>query len=281
MNRLNDGFCCVRNPYYPQQVSKINLNSSDIDCIVFWTKNPTNLMSHLDEIDGRGYKYYFQFTITPYGFREIEPNTYEKDEAIKTFRQLSNRIGKDRVIWRYDPIFYIDDKIDISYHIKRFSNMVKQLKHYTNKCVISFLDVYDCIKDNIKKSNMKLFNDLEMVKIGKIFSVIAKDNNITLEACAENILSANLGIGKGKCIDHELKKKITDRNLKYKKDKGQRINCGCMSSVDIGTYASCKNFCAYCYAGGTRISNLFDHYKNSPFMSGNIKDGDVVKERKT
>ena len=108
LNRLKDGFVCVRNPFNKNMVSKIRLSVNEIDCIVFWTKDATNFTNYLPLIDELGYKYYFQYTITPYG-KEIEPNVKDKNQVIDNFINLSKTIGKEKVVWRYDPILITKD----------------------------------------------------------------------------------------------------------------------------------------------------------------------------
>ena len=44
--------------------------------------------------------------MTPYG-REIEQNLPSKNEVVDTFLALSRKIGRERIIWRYDPILYL------------------------------------------------------------------------------------------------------------------------------------------------------------------------------
>jgi len=136
--RLEEGFVLVRNPMNPQQVSKVSLSKAVVDCFVFWTKNPKSMLEKLPLL--AGYDYYFQFTLNPYD-QEIEVNLPKKAEIIKTFIELSNLIGKDRVIWRYDPIL-LTDKITIGDHLEYFNILAGQLGDYTRKCVISFLDQY-------------------------------------------------------------------------------------------------------------------------------------------
>ena len=97
LNRLKEGFVCVRNPYNRRSVSKIMLDPQTVDCIVFWTKNAAPFLQFLPQIDELGYRYYFQFTVTPYG-QEIERNVGDKEKIIQTFRSLSKRIGKERII---------------------------------------------------------------------------------------------------------------------------------------------------------------------------------------
>ena len=139
INRIREGFLYVRNPMNAHQVSKINLSPDVIDCIVFWTKNPINMLGKLEEL--KPYMYYFQFTLTGYG-RDVEPNLPHKREAlIPTFQRLSEQIGKERVIWRYDPIF-LSDRYTVEYHIKAFEEIAASLAGYTDTVVISFIDFY-------------------------------------------------------------------------------------------------------------------------------------------
>lgn len=101
--RLEEGYLYVRNPMNPGQVSKILLNQDTVDCFVFWTKDPGPMMERLSVLDRLGYPYYFQFTLTPYG-ADVELGLPHKNELVKTFRELSARLGPERVIWRYDPV---------------------------------------------------------------------------------------------------------------------------------------------------------------------------------
>ena len=140
INRIRSGFVDVRNPMFPNQVNRISLSPDVIDAFVFWTKNPQPMMKYIDEIAEK-YPFYFQFTITPYG-KDIERNIPEKNAVIQTFMQLSEKVGRERVIWRYDPIFF-NEKYTKEFHIEKFSEMAQQLAPFTEKCVISILDQYN------------------------------------------------------------------------------------------------------------------------------------------
>lgn len=101
MNRLHDGYCLVRNPFNARLISHIPLSPNNIDTIVFWTKNSLPIHKYLKDIDNLGYKYYFQYTITPYK-KDMEENLLDKKIIIDSFQELSSLIGKDKVILRYD-----------------------------------------------------------------------------------------------------------------------------------------------------------------------------------
>ncbi len=139
-NRLLEKEFVIRNPRNPRNVSRIIFEPEDIDCIVFWTKNPKHFFPYLDRIDDLGYNYYFQFTLTSYG-SDIEQNVDRKSKIIDTFIQLADRIGKAKIIWRYDPIL-INSRYSFEYHEKWFDYLCEKLYRYTEKCVISFIDVH-------------------------------------------------------------------------------------------------------------------------------------------
>ena len=190
INRINEGFVCSRNPMYPEKVSRIKLSPDVIDCIVFWTKNPIPMISKLDKL--KDYNYYFQSTLTGYD-KDIEINLPDKIKLISAFQELSSKIGAEKVIWRYDPIF-LNDKYTIEYHINTFKEMAKALNGYTKKCVISFLDFYPKINDRINHLNIRKISDKEINYLASELVKIAKANDITITTCAEKIDLETLGI---------------------------------------------------------------------------------------
>lgn len=198
-NRLKEGYVLVRNPMNYRQVSKIKLTPEVIDCIVFWTKDPTNIIKNLDKLNK--YNYYFQVTINPYD-KKIEKNVPMKKNIIKSFKFLSEKIGREKVIWRYDPILLTKD-IDIAYHEKYFEVLASRLYGYTDKCVISFIDLYTKIKKNMKYINQENIDYEKMLFIGEKLFKIASKYNITIESCSEKINLSRVGINHGKCIDGE------------------------------------------------------------------------------
>ncbi|GHV21881.1 hypothetical protein FACS189494_07900 [Spirochaetia bacterium] len=235
----------MHNPVNPKQVSHIVLDPKQIECIVFWTKNPKPFMKYLDEVDSRGFRYYFQFTITPYG-KDIECNV-DKSDVIETFMRLSDRIGKEKVIWRCDPIF-LNSKYTTGYHEEKFGTLCKKLSSYTEKCVISFIDSYNFLKNTFLQNDITELSDDDIVTIIEKICVIAAEYKLPLVTCAEKIDLAKYGIAHNCCIDAELISRLSGSVLPYKKDKNQRPECGCAQSRDIGTYSTCRHGCVYCYA---------------------------------
>ena len=271
----------VRNPMNMRQVSKIKLTHDVVDGIVFWTKNPLPMLGRLNELSE--YKYYFQFTITPYG-KDIEPNLPHKpDEVLSAFKKLSDTIGADKVIWRYDPIF-ISEKYSAKYHIQAFGKIAHELRDYTRKVTISFIDTnYRNVKGNIKELALLDFQAETQTEISSSLAAIALSNKLTIDTCAEKTDLEQFGIKHARCIDDKLFEKISGCHMNVKKDPTQRLECGCVSSIDIGMYNTCKNGCKYCYANYSHASvekNFAKHNPSSPVISGDITDSDKINERK-
>lgn len=278
-NRIKEGYVCVRNPMNVHQISRISLSPDVIDGIVFWTKNPHPMMDRLDLL--KKYMYYFQFTINSYG-RDIEANIPSKNDIIiPTFRTLSDKIGPERVIWRYDPIL-LTEKYSVDYHIHYFEEIAKRLSGYTEKCIISFVDLYRNTKSNTKDLGLLPLETTAMYEIAHRMSEIALKYGIKMESCAEKINLEQFGIEHGHCIDCSLFERLLGCRLDLDKDKNQREECGCVASVDIGMYNTCKNGCKYCYANysaNTVAKHYASHNPESSLISGVIGDEDVVKDR--
>jgi DNA repair photolyase len=272
IKRIEEGFVIVRNPMNARIVSRVTLDPDLVDCIVFWTKNPAAMLDKLPLLDQRNYNYVFQFTLTPYG-RDIEPNVPEKKEVVSTFIELSDRIGKERVAWRYDPIL-VTDHIDLEYHLRSFERLARALSGHAERCIISFLDFYAKCRKRLDSLKAREMNPEDVRLIAQAFAGICMAAGLKLETCAEEVDLSDFGIGHGKCIDADRISMITGKPLDAKKDKYQRKLCGCAASVDIGAYDTCLHCCLYCYAnrGCSSVSGkLFRHAVGSPCLSVSLE----------
>lgn len=279
LNRIKEGYLYVRNPMNIHQISKIDISPEIVDCIVFWTKNPEPMLNKLEQL--KNYKYYFQFTLTGYG-KDIEPFLpHKKNKMIPTFQKLSNLIGKEKVIWRYDPIV-ITEIYSQEYHLKAFNEIAFSLNGYCERVVISFVDLYDKTKKNMKDIQMIDENQLELIELSKKMAEIARNNGMEIETCAESIDLSSCGIKHSSCIDKNLIEKIIGYNIKGEKDKNQREECGCFESIEVGAYNTCLNGCRYCYANYSEEKvkenrKLYD--VNSPILCGKITEEDKITNR--
>ncbi|MBE6034010.1 MAG: DUF1848 domain-containing protein [Clostridiales bacterium] len=277
-NRLKERFVLVRNPAYPNQMSRIDLSPELIDCIVFWTKNPSPAMDKLDSL--KDYPFYFQFTLTSYSI-DAEMNMPSKSkEIINTFKKLSEKIGPERVIWRYDPIF-LSRKYNMEYHIKYFEKIASELSDYTKRCVFSFIDFYPKIKKQLNEMGAFAPDKEEKIMLARELQNISYHYGFSLETCSEPLDLSGLGIKHGKCIDDKLIENLTGFSMNLKKDSNQRRECGCMESVDIGSYDTCGNGCKYCYANSIKRleQNRRMYDVNSPVLCSRITQEDQIKVR--
>ena len=148
INRIRAGFCTVPNPFNYKQISHISLLPKDVDVIVFWTRNPNPLIPYLGELDERGFRYYFQYTLLG-NPRSLETKTPSLASALDTFRKLSEVVGPQKVIWRYDPIVF-SSITDIQFHIENYVQISNILRGYTHRSVVSIMDFYKKMKKRFR-----------------------------------------------------------------------------------------------------------------------------------
>lgn len=243
-HRLDAGFVDVRNPFNPHQISRIPLKESTIDVIIFCTKNPIPMLPRLHEIP---FPYIFHITLTPY-HKDIEKSVANKKNIIEAIKTMSNQIGKDRVIVRYDPIL-LNDVYTIDYHTRAFQRMCEQLHSHIHTIIISFVDMYKNTKTNMRKMKLQEISEQDMMEIGKRFGTIADRYHMKVQTCAEQIDLRAYGIRQGECMNLEDISKAIGHTFEPPKGKGVRNElCGCLASVDIGDYNCCPHECLYCYA---------------------------------
>lgn len=274
MNRYKEGFVDVRNPFYPSQISRIYFE--DVDAIMFCTKNPIPILKNIEKIDK---PIIFHVTLTPYK-KDIEPNVPPKGNIIEAIKKLSKIVGIDNLYVRYDPVF-ISDEYNLDYHISAFNNMCTLLNGYVKHIIISFIDDYKNVRNNINSLKIKELTELDYKTIGLNFSKSAKENNMTVQTCFEDKNLIEYGFIQGECLSKEMAFNLTGK--KFKKWSARKGNkCNCVEMVDIGVYNSCKHFCKYCYANYDEAivqDNYQNHNPNSSLLIGELSDNDIIKVR--
>ena len=276
-NRIDEGFVYVRNPYAKNHIYSYKIDPELIDCIIFTTKNPRPMFRNLEKIDK--FNQYWHVTITPYG-KEIEPNVPPVDEVIDSFKFLSERLGKEKVTLRYDPIF-ISEKYSLEKHIDSFDYILDSLSDYTTEAIISFIDLYEKTKRNFP--NAKEVTQDERLRIGEEFAKIGEKYNIKVKTCVEGTELERFGIDSSGCMTKEVIEKAINKNLNIPKQKARNGECYCLLNNDIGEYNTCDHGCLYCYANSNKRlvkRNLKLHDPKSPLLIGQIKEDDIIIERK-
>ena len=278
INRIREGYVLVRNPYYPNLVTKFLLNPKVVEVIGFCTKNPRPMFKYLDEIKDFGQFWYVSIT----GFdKDLEPNVPSIEQVIEDFKYLSNKVGKNAVGWRYTPII-INDKYTKEYHIKTFNAIAEQLDGYTNLVAYGFIDLYPKLQKYHKE--LEDTNDETKIEITKAFLKTAKDHHMDLRLCSKEKWLKNYGVDIEGCMRIEDYEKSISSKLDIKKKMNARKGyCACFLSNDIGAYNSCPHLCRYCYANGDAklvMKNYSNHDDNSPLLIGNINKDDQIKDAK-
>jgi len=301
-NRLKAGYIIWKNPFNQNIRQKVSFRKTK--AIVFWTKDPKPMFEYLPEIDKMGIDYYFQFTLNDYEKENLEPNIPPLNKRIETFKQLSKKIGKERVIWRFDPLILSND-LTPEILLNRIENIGNQIHEFTEKFVISFIDIseYNLVKQRLEKQNKNYreFEPSEMMRIAEGLFELNKKWGLIIATCAEDWpIGADLskyGIIHNRCIDDELLKRLFPNNLELMqfltvkrnpqrtlsftnedinplKDKNQRKACGCIISKDIGQYDTCMHLCIYCYANkwDTKVRNRYEKYCRGDRSGESIED---------
>lgn len=264
VNRWNEGYFDVRNPFNPKLVSRIFV--SDVDMIVFCTKNPLPL---LDTIHLFSVPIQLQVTITGY-FKDMEPQVPDKGEIIACIQKLSSYLGKENVCVRYDPIF-LNSKYNVDYHIRAFNKLCTILKGYVSKMIVSFVDDYKNVRNNHLDYHEP--SNEEYLKLKEAF----EKNDMKIVSCMEN--KYHIGDEKDCCISI---KYAFERTGKFFKEWKAR-DCHCVNMVDVGAYNSCLHGCKYCYANFDSkkiVSNYKMHDVNSSLLIGHLNLDDQVKIRR-
>ena len=261
--------------------------------VVFWSKNPRPMLeclpnrkeSPLDVIDASGRNYYFQFTLNDYDAEKIEPRVPPLAERIETFKRLAKRLGRDRVVWRFDPLI-LSDSLTVAKLLEKVERLGDRLAEFTSRLVFSFIDIvaYKKVAANLERSGIRAreFQPGEMEEIAGRIGGLAKGWGIAAATCGEFKDLERFGIEHNRCIDDrlivkcfsndpELMKFVGARFVSgeplfgvpdrwepgdYRKDKGQRAACGCIMSKDIGEYNTCPHLCHYCYANANNAATL-------------------------
>jgi hypothetical protein len=267
INRLNQGHVVWINPFNGRS-QYVSFEKTRV--IVFWTKNPEPMVNYLDEIDQKGIHYYFQFTLNNYDNEGFEPKVPRIGKRIDTFRKLSEKLGKERVIWRFDPLI-LTQSLGVEDLLEKIRGVGDQIHAFTEKLVISFVDIhaYRKVRNNFRKLHVdgREFNSQDMVQLAQGLSGLNQSWNLKISACCESVDLKSYGIDPNRCIDDALMVRLfhTDDKLMsflgdrkgmspgcddwgYMKDRGQRKACGCIVSKDIGMYDTCGHGCIYCYA---------------------------------
>lgn len=276
LNRFREGYVLSRNPLFPNKVTRYELTPDKVDCVVFCSKNYKPILPRLHEITNR-FNTYFHYTITAYG-KDLEPGVPDIEESMETLIKLSELAGKQRVVWRYDPVL-LTKNYTIERHMQTFERMAKILSPYIDRCVFSFVEMYKKLETNMPE--IIILSPQDMNTIAQGLGSIAAQNGIFIQTCGTNRDFSRYGIHMSGCMTLDILGNANDIRFKELKHKGMRQGCHCIEARDIGAYDTCMNGCKYCYANKTpqkAFENYQYHDPASPLLLGHLKKDDVVQQ---
>lgn len=271
MNRVREGYACVPNPFNSKQVRRVSLLPSDVACLIFITKDPRPMIPHLDELDSMGYRYCFQVTVT--GLPRVwEPHVPDSADIVAAIRDISRRIGPNKVLWRFDPII-VNEVRPPEAVVGSFSSLARQLSGAVNRVIISIVRDYPQIGPRIRHLRAQagsLPSPAETAAFASLMAPqlveVAAENGLALQSCADIFGLVKFGIERGACIDAGYVNEVFGTDIKAGKDCGQRGECLCTKSIDIGMYGACCHGCLYCYASTDKNLLTRRHDYLSPFL---------------
>lgn len=291
-DRLRKGYAAWWNPFSGK---KSYISFHEVRLVVFWSKNPAPLLPYLHELDERGIGYYFQYTLNDYEQEGLEPNVPALDGRLDTFRRLSERVGMEKMLWRFDPLI-LTDRIGVADLLQKAGKIGDALLGYTQKLVFSFADIgiYRSVKGNLGKAGVayREFSQADMLVWADGISRLNRKWGYELATCAEKIGLSDFGIVHNKCIDDNLIARLfpSDRKLMEYigaevqpaglfgeelspatrphalRDTGQRALCECIPAKSLGEYNTCPHLCVYCYANArpAQVASRYRTYLADP-----------------
>jgi hypothetical protein len=270
MERIKQGFTGVVHSFGGQRYI-VSLKPEDVVCFVFWSKNFTPFLNHLDTLNKMGHKFYFNYTVT--GLPSVFESHVEKQAAIESLKHLSKTYSPKHINWRFDPIV-ISSICDRAFYIRAFEKLASEFAGYVERCYFSFVVRYGKVIHNFtefeKSHGLKIFDFSTDFKIdlANELAAIAAHYGIEIFSCCGDYLVSDK-IKKAHCIDGRIIEELFSPEGFSYKTKPTRDECGCTESTDIGTYDTCPHGCVYCYANTNKqkANKAFqNHDKTSAFL---------------
>jgi hypothetical protein len=270
VNRLRAGFCRVLNPYGGPP-SRVSLRPEDVDGFVFWTKNIGPFLPCLEEVRDRGFPFVVQYTINGYP-RALEHAVIDPHKSVDLARRLCNEYGPRVLVWRYDTVVF-SSATPPEFHLRNFERLAERLTGVTDEVVVSFAQIYRKTRTNMNAAaELHGFTwedpaDAEKMSLARELAACARSHAMQLTVCSQARFLGP-GMEPARCIDATRIGDVAGRPIRARL-KGNRPECDCHESRDIGEYDTCPHGCVYCYAVRTRAlarRRHRDHHPTGEFL---------------
>ncbi len=265
MRRVRQGCVGVVNPFGGKRYL-VSLRPEEVTCFVFWSKDFTLFVEHLETLDRLGYRFYFNYTVT--GLPPVFESHVDKAAALRTLKHLSRRYSPRHIHWRFDPIIFSSIS-DGDFYVNEFAKLAAELEGLVERCYFSFVTEYGKVKRNFARLQeaagvtVTQRSESKKIDLANRLASIAVQHGIGMYSCCGDYLLGER-IHKGHCVDGALIEELFfPEGLAYKA-KPTRPQCGCTESADIGTYDTCPHGCVYCYANADKATALRAHARHDP-----------------
>ena len=239
-------------------VTEVDLDPDKIHTVVLWSKDLRNLLANahgLRDLLARYDQLYLHLTITGLGGTGVEPGVPSSREALAQVAGLADLVGDPRrVSVRFDPVLFWEENGERRSNLPLFAEVAEvSAGHGIRDIRISFAQWYGKARRRAAARRFPYVDppDEEKRAHAAGLAAIAAARGIVLHACSQPLLAGVLGIRSSSCIDGALLEEIHPGRepASRRKDRGQRADCFCTESKDIGSYTqACPHGCVYCYA---------------------------------
>ena len=250
---IRQGVVDVPQPYNAR-LRRVSLLPQDVHTLVLWSKDFRPLLQDaggVREASARYDQVFCHLTITGLGDTALEPPIPPWREVVAQVAQLVEFTGDPRrVSIRYDPIVHWVEDGEVRSNLDLAEPILREISEAGITAVrFSFATLYGKV---LRRKGWSWYQPTpeEKLDITRALMALASSLQLTLYSCSQSALSPG-GALPSSCIDGELLSALHPGLLRAPvgKDTGQRPECGCTPSIDIGSYRMrCPNGCRYCYA---------------------------------
>jgi hypothetical protein len=230
-----------------------------VHSVFFWTRYPAALVrpGPLAEVVRALENPFVHLTLTGLGGSRLEPRVPPTPEVLRALDPLiaALRGQPERVLWRFDPV------LPELMTPRSFARLAAELAaRGVRSCFFSFpsaLSLKGPLEAQYERFGIRRASRAEKRETALRMVEVAQRHGLELFCCNQPQVAEDTrgAVKPAACISAERAQRLHPRGLvlELPKDPGQRRNCNCSLSHDLGRYQDrCRSGCAYCYssAGG-------------------------------
>lgn len=274
--RFREGFVYTRNPLFPGRVTRYLLQPDKVDAVVFCSKNYAPALGRLHQITDR-YHTFFHYTITAFG-RDIEPNIPDFDERIATLAELSKLVGRERILWRFEPVFFTEN-YPMERILDTFDRLAERIAPHVCGCILGFVEAFFTLRTRLPE--IQPLDNAQKREFARRIAPIAEKYSLPMQSCGSYASYEEFGIAQKGCYTLDKIGRANGCTFRSVRHTGNHRGCLCITSRDIGWYDSCPNLCRYCNANHSVAEvreNMRRHDPHSPLLIGGLNDTDELTD---